>query len=62
MEGLSEKAQSLWGKKTVRNGQDLWLPLVAHLIDTKNVINWLFNNWLSQGQRNILAETLTEEG
>lgn len=61
MKKLSEKARSLWGKKTVKNGQELWLPLVAHLTDTKNVINWLFNNWLSQGQRNLLAEELTEE-
>ena len=58
---LSDKALALWGKKTVEDGQELWLPLIAHMIDTKNVINWLYNHWLSDGQRLLLQEGLTEE-
>ncbi|GET10237.1 CRISPR-associated helicase cas3 [Ligilactobacillus agilis] len=58
---LSNAAKSLWGKKKTDNGQQLWLPLVAHLIDTKNVINWLFNHWISDGQREIICGNLSEE-
>ena len=58
---LSDKALALWGKKTVEDGQELWLPLIAHMIDTKNVINWLYNHWLSDGQRFLLQGELAEE-
>ena len=52
---LSKQALSLWGKKKVNhNNEKQWLPLVAHLVDTKNVIGWLYNHWLDTGQRNIL--------
>lgn len=58
---LSHLAKSLWGKKTVENEEELWLPLVAHMIDTKNTINWLYNHWLNEGQRNLLCQYMTEE-
>lgn len=58
---LSDKALALWGKKTVEDRQELWLPLIAHMIDTKNVINWLYNHWLSDGQRFLLQGELAEE-
>ena len=58
---LSNAAKVLWGKKKTDNGQQLWLPLVAHLIDTKNVINWLFNHWISDGQREVICGNLSEE-
>ena len=58
---LSDDVLSLWGKKNNDDGQELWLPLVTHLVDTRHVINFLFNNWLSNGQRQILYETLSEE-
>ena len=61
MTDLSQAARNLWGKKETRAGQQLWLPLVAHLIDTKNVINWLFNHWLSESQKNILYINHSEE-
>lgn len=61
MDNLSIQAQSLWGKKTVENGQELWLPLLQHLIDTKNVINWLFYHWLSEGERQTLYADLPEQ-
>ncbi|NRO60596.1 hypothetical protein IMAU60201_01144 [Lactobacillus helveticus] len=42
---LSNKTLSLWGKKNVNDDNEkMWLPLIAHLIDTKNVINWLYNH------------------
>lgn len=47
MAELSKQALSLWAKKENRDGQELWLPLLAHLIDTQNVINWLYYHWLN---------------
>lgn len=52
---------SLWGKKGNNDDQELWLPLVTHLVDTRYVINFLFNNWLSDGQKRILYQTLSED-
>lgn len=51
----------MWAKKRSEDGEQHWLPLVAHLIDTQNTINWLFNHWLSDGQRQLLARRLSEE-
>lgn len=45
---------SLWGKKAKVDQQYLWLPLMAHLIDTKNVIGYLYANYLSDSQRKII--------
>lgn len=58
---LSPQAKALWGKKSVEDGQELWLPLVEHLLDTKNVINWLFYHWLSEGERQTMYQDLPEE-
>lgn len=59
MSKLSKRALSLWAKKENREGQELWLPLVAHLVDTKNVINWLYTHWLNDSQRQVLQQDLT---
>lgn len=58
---LSKQTLSLWGKKTTENDENLWLPLIVHMIDTKNVINWLYNHWLGEGQRDFLATDLAPE-
>lgn len=58
---LSNKALSLWGKKQIENDQEMWLPLVAHMVDTKNVIKFLFNIWLNEGQRKVLRQNLSED-
>lgn len=58
---LSDAAQALWGKKSNRDGDARWLPLVAHLIDTKNVGFWLYSNWLSDGDRNFLTQRIASE-
>lgn len=55
MTNLSNTTLSLWGKKNINeDSEEVWLPLIAHLIDTKNVIGWLYNHWLNDGQRRIL--------
>lgn len=61
MNNLSPQAQALWGKKSIENGQELWLPLIQHLLDTKNVIHWLFYNWLSEGERRTMYQDLPDE-
>lgn len=59
---LFTAVESLWAKKRrTRDGQQLWLPLLVHLHDTKSAINWLFNNYLNAGQRQFLTTTLSEE-
>lgn len=52
---LSERAKSLWAKKRTVDGQPMWLPLVAHLVDASNVSRMLFNQWLSDQQRVFLT-------
>lgn len=61
MAELSKQALSLWAKKENRDGQELWLPLLAHLIDTQNVINWLYYHWLNDNQRSIIRKDLSED-
>lgn len=57
MTNLSNTTLSLWGKKNINeDSEEVWLPLIAHLIDTKNVIGWLYNHWLNDGQRRILSQ------
>ena len=41
MDSIKKIAYSLWAKKNVEKGQPMWLPLIVHLMDTKNVIGWL---------------------
>lgn len=49
---------SLWAKKEDNNGRYLWLPLTVHLEDTMNVSKWLFENWLSESQRELCIQGL----
>ncbi len=41
----------LWAKKSDSNEDNKWLPLLVHLKDTMNVAGWLWNHWISEGQR-----------
>ena len=58
---LSKQATVLWAKKRSEEGRQYWLPLIVHLTDAQKTINWLFNQWLCDGQRQILQGTLSEE-
>ena len=58
---LTNRELSLWAKKRVDDGEMLWLPLVVHLEDCSQVINWLFNHWLDNGQRQLLTQSTSEE-
>lgn len=57
---LSNETLSLWAKKENRNGQELWLPLIVHLIDTEKVINWLYHHWFNDAQRRLLQSSMDE--
>ncbi|MDF7682376.1 CRISPR-associated helicase Cas3' [Lactobacillus sp. ESL0679] len=61
MTALSSKTLALWAKKNTEDGQQKWLPLIAHLTDTKNVINFLYNHWLSNNQRQFLKGNLSDD-
>ncbi|WP_057876596.1 CRISPR-associated helicase/endonuclease Cas3 [Liquorilactobacillus aquaticus] len=58
---LSRQVTTLWAKKRSQEGEHYWLPLITHLLDTQNTINWLFNHWFSDGQRQLLAQRSSEE-
>lgn len=62
LEQLYSEAGEIWAKKrTSEDGQELWLPLVIHLIDTQNTIDWLFNHWLSGGTKKLLLSEIEED-
>lgn len=59
---MSEKIlKNLWAKKRVENGSFRWLPLLVHLEDTMNTINFLYNQWLSDGQKQVLRTEFENE-
>lgn len=61
MTNIKRMAYSLWAKKNVQDGQPMWLPLIVHLMDTKNVIGWLYNHWIEDGQREVMRENFDSE-
>ena len=44
----------LWGKKKAYGKKLYWLPLLTHLKDTQTIIKYLYENYLSQNQRDII--------
>lgn len=58
-ENFDEGSMCIWAKKRETKGQFFWLPLKQHLEDTANVIELLWNRWLSEGQRNFISAGIT---
>lgn len=54
-------SKALWAKRETKDSGYYWLPLYQHLVDTKDVIGLLYEHWLSDGQRNILDDSLDEK-
>lgn len=52
---MSTEIYKLWGKKKAYDDKLYWLPLLTHLNDTQATIKYLYENYLSQNQRNIIA-------
>ena len=50
--------KSLWAKKNRINNQPMWLPLMVHLNDTMEVCGRLYDEWLSTGVKNLMAESI----
>ena len=51
---MSTEIYKLWGKKKAYSNKLYWLPLLTHLKDTQATIKYLYENYLSQNQRNIV--------
>lgn len=51
---MSNNIYVLWGKKKAYGKKLYWLPLLTHLKDTQAIIKYLYQNYLSQNQRNIV--------
>lgn len=58
MNEFSRQELALWGKKGDKDGEYFWLPLIAHLMDAKNVIGFLYMHWLDDGQRKLIEKNL----
>lgn len=54
---LSNMARSVWGKSD-REDNELWLPLYVHMADSAEVAQYLWNEWVPQGTKNIIAQCL----
>ncbi|MGI5901003.1 MAG: CRISPR-associated helicase Cas3' [Desulfitobacteriia bacterium] len=61
MEKLSRAAQSLWAKKSAKDGNLQWLPLTAHQMDSALVARKLWRNWLSDGAKRIISSEIRGE-
>lgn len=53
--------KNFWAKKQYNNGSFEWLPLYIHLIDTKNVMAFLYDHWLSESQRRLLNKSINSD-
>lgn len=60
-EKFDEELMCIWAKKREANGQFFWLPLKQHLEDTANVIEHLWDRWLSKGQRDFISAGITSK-
>lgn len=56
---MHESMDYFWAKKREVNGQFMWLPLVQHLEDTKNIAGLLWEHWLGDGQKKLVETSLT---
>lgn len=56
---LHDPAAALWAKKEEQESRFCWLPLAVHLDDTMHVARWLWNQWISDGQRKFCMESMS---
>mgnify|MGYP003759495267 CR=1 FL=1 len=61
LKNLSRAAHTLWAKKSSKDGNLLWLPLTMHMIDTAAIAQKLWNCWLPDGVKQIIAAGIPEE-
>lgn len=53
--------QVFWAKKSDRTGIYKWLPLYQHLEDTRQVAGFLWEHWLSHGQREWIRKLFPDQ-
>lgn len=58
-ENYDEELMCIWAKKREAKGRFFWLPLKQHLEDTANVMEHIWDRWLSDGQRNFISDAIT---
>src|SRR5690554_4826151 len=56
---FSKAAWHIWGKKLGES--QLWMPLIIHLADCIDVAERLWENWLSDGIKMKLADSLSSQ-
>lgn len=55
--GLSDRARSIWGK-TNRVDDSEWLPLYVHMADSAAVATKIWDTWVPQGTKDVIARDL----
>lgn len=61
MDSATFPSKSLWAKKSDTAGLFKWLSLEQHLLDTRNVINALWQHWLSAGPKRQILSALSDQ-
>jgi CRISPR-associated endonuclease/helicase Cas3 len=56
---LSIQAKSLWAKKSSKGEGELWLPLYMHMYDAFGVARSLWEYWLPEKTKQIIAEGIS---
>lgn len=51
---------TLWAKKS-RQGTPLWLPLLTHLADCAHIGGYIWDNWLSEGIKRLMAQSIPKK-
>jgi len=57
----SDHINVLWAKKSHDTDEPAWLPLIAHLSDTKSVMNFLWENNLQDADKDLLCRSFSPE-
>jgi len=58
---LSKATTSLWGKLTNKDGKREWLPLWIHLVDTAEIMEFLWKQWIPEGTKQIIVRGIDEK-
>ena len=53
---MSKILDLIWAKKKEENNLYYWLPLKQHAIDTMDVMDYLWEHWISDGQKELLLQ------
>lgn len=57
---MTKKINCLWSKKKQDDAGLYWLPLMQHLIDTMAVMDFLWDEWLGDGQKDLIIRSMND--